>query len=231
MSSEPFLKTVGWFQETAIPRVGEIIQYMPESIFMGTLIISLCAMSNISWWVLLLFQSELIVARRAIGSAMNMLFPTLTQINPNCESGYFIGSKGIKACVLNILGKGGSFPAPGLFFVGGIISYLYSILISFKQELIQTKGEYDGSMSYSDRMITASVLSLVFLLILLMYNVKNGCNTIIGSVTSIGLGMFIGLMLYILNSKLFGKENMNIVGLPILTEKPVELISTTCRIT
>lgn len=212
MSGHVYEKTAGFIQTTVLPRISEIIQYMPESIFMGTLFISLCAMSNISWWILLFFQFQLIVTRRFMGFFTSTLFPTLTQINPNCESGYFINSKGIRVCILNMFGKGGSLPSPSLFFIAGLISYLYATLLAFKNEITNSGEDYSG------RMITATVLSIVLLLIVFMSNINKGCNSFIGATTSVILGIFIGIIYYMVNSKVFGKENMNLPGLPVITE-------------
>jgi surface polysaccharide O-acyltransferase-like enzyme len=147
-----------------------------------------------------------------MGFFTSTLFPTLTQINPNCESGYFINNKGIKACILNMFGKGGSVPSPSLFFISGLISYLYGTLLAFKDEITNSGEDYSG------RMITATVLSIVLLLIVFMFNINKGCNTFIGAISSIILGIFIGIIYYIINSKIFGKENMNLPGLPVISE-------------
>jgi hypothetical protein len=212
MSGYIYEKTSDILTNTVIPRTEEIIQYMPESIFMGTFFIAISCITNIPWWILLLFQVQLIITGVMMGFFINTLFPTVTEVNPNCESGYFIRNKGVKACILNILGKGGSFPSPSLFFISGLITYLYSTLITFKNEITAT-GE-----DYSARMITATTFSLILLLIIFVFNIKNGCSTFTGAIGSISLGMIIAFIIYILNSNFFGKELMNLVGLPIISE-------------
>jgi hypothetical protein len=192
-----------------VTRIGELIQYTPESIVIGSTALGILT-NSFPMLVFVIFQFELIGVRRLFSGLTGYLFPTVTEKVGNCENGFLLGANGVKTCILNIFGRGGSFPAGGLFFLSGVFSYLIGSLMSF-QSTLETLGS-----DYTTRIITASVFSLISILIVFFYNTMWGCNSFMGSLGSVILGILFGYLLLVINGYLFGAEGINLIGVPSL---------------
>ena len=196
-------------QSGFVTRLGEIIQYTPESIVIGSTVLAIFT-NSFALLVFVLFQFELIGFRRLFSGFAGYLFPTISQKVGNCDNGFLLPGNGERTCILNIFGKGGSFPASGLFFISGVFSYLVGSLMSFQQVL-----ESLGS-DYTTRIITATVFSLLSILLVFFYNMLWGCNSFVGSLGSVIFGILIGYLLLTVHGFVFGVEGINLLGVPTL---------------
>jgi len=197
-------------QSGFVTYLGEIIQYAPESIVIGSTVLAIFT-NSFALLVFVLFQFELIGFRRLFSGLNGYLFPTLSEKVSNCENGFLLAGNGERTCILNIFGKGGSFPASGLFFISGVFSYLVGSLMSFQQVL-----ESLGS-DYSTRIITATVFSLLSILLVFFYNMLWGCNSFVGSLGSVIFGILIGYLFLTIHGFVFGADGINLLGVPTLS--------------
>jgi hypothetical protein len=209
MADAPYKISLGFVQSVLIPRLGEIIQIMPESIVLGTSIMGILT-SSLPILIFLLFQFEVIGIRRLLSMFSNATFPTLTQKVASCDPGFLLPGTNEKICIMNIFGKGGSFPSSILFFVSAVFTYLLGSVMAFQNVLTNLGSDY------SSRIITATSFSLISIIIVFLYNIVWGCNSFIGSMGSVLLGIMFATLLFVIHSGLFGKEGINLMGVPLL---------------
>jgi hypothetical protein len=209
MADTPYKASLGFIQSVFLPRLGEIIQIMPESIVLGTGIMGILT-SSLPILIFLLFQFEIIGIRRLLSMFSHATFPTITQKAGACDPGFLLPNSTDKICIMNIFGKGGSFPSSILFFTSAVFTYLLGSVMAFQNVLTNLGSDY------SSRIITATAFSLISIIVIFLYNIVWGCNSFIGSIGSTILGMIFASILFVIHSGIFGKEGINLMGLPML---------------
>jgi hypothetical protein len=121
-----------------------------------------------------------------------------------------IGLAGTSAQLFPTLIPQGGFPHPTLFFIAGSLSYLNGALISFSDVFERIGGEYSSKSGI------ALILTFLSLAALISYYVTTSQTTFGTSLLTILLAFIVAIILLQINTLIFGKESVNILGVPTL---------------
>ena len=128
-----------------------------------------------------------------------------------CTSGY--RNKFME--IFSMLGKNRSL-SPSLYILSVATAYIVTTLFSLKTEL-ETFGKNFVTRFYY------SIIGLpLFVLMFILFNMAYGCFPFPSIIVSVVLGIVTGVLLCALHLNIFGKEAINIIGIPLLYEKTAE---------
>jgi len=128
-----------------------------------------------------------------------------------CTSGY--RNKFME--IFSMLGKNRSL-SPSLYILSVATAYIVTTLFSLKTEL-ETFGKNFVTRFYY------SIIGLpLFILMFILFNMAYGCFSFPSIIVSVVLGLVTGILLCALHLNIFGKEAINIIGIPLLYEKTAE---------
>jgi hypothetical protein len=128
-----------------------------------------------------------------------------------CTSGY----RNKFMDIFSILGKNQSLSS-SLFILSVATSYIVTTLFSLKTEL-ETFGKNFVTRFYY------SIIGLpLFVLMFILFNMTYKCFSLASITLSVFLGLVTGILLCALHLKIFGKEAINIIGIPLLYEKTAD---------
>jgi hypothetical protein len=128
-----------------------------------------------------------------------------------CTSGY--RNKFME--IFSMLGKNRSL-SPSLYILSVATAYIVTTLFSLKTEL-ETFGKNFVTRFYY------SIIGLpLFVLMFILFNMAYRCFSFPSIIMSVILGIVTGILLCALHLNIFGKEAINIIGIPLLYEKTAE---------
>ena len=191
---------------------------IPDALFIGSFLLAILFRSLP---LAMIFSSllELSVVRLIIGSLLARIKPDMaiatiaTAANPRCKK------PGIDMPTMDtILKAAGSkyeiaFPSDTIFILGGLASYIVTSLYQMKDVLKELGSEWEL------RFYISLGISIVGLLFYTIYQLTFGCSTIGPLILSILLSLAAGALISLQNKGIFGKEAINILGLPFLDER------------
>jgi hypothetical protein len=215
MADAPRTAALAFKNDVASPIATRLMAYMPDTLIFGTLLFSFLTMSY-PLLILLLFQFEVLFVQRLSSSFFRNLFPTLTVpfSGDQCKEGYYTNPSDARTSILNLFGiTGGSFPSRPLFLLTAVLSYLMTSLMSF-QSSIENLGE-----DYVTRSTISTIGSVLLVLTVFTLYWRNGCDTFLHGMTTIVLGVGLGVAGLFLHRSLFGDEAINLLGLPVIVNK------------
>jgi hypothetical protein len=73
--------------------------------------------------------------------------------------------------------------------------------------------------SYSSRYYISAILLMLLIFIFSAFRILYGCESIGGILLTIPLGLILGFVLIQQNSRLFGEQSVNLVGIPLLRNR------------
>lgn len=197
----------------------EQIRLLPDSLLFGS---ALLALLTQSFSMAIFFMSLIETA------GINYLFqslstfldnprtaPTVKSASPQCRSG-FITTRLDTFSALKSSSVSSSFPSPTLFFLATASSYMISSLYSLKDEL-ESLGP-----DYSARFYLALFATFFLLLTISFYRLYNGCEGMGIATLSLVMGGLLGVLLVTQNWYLFGKDSVNMIGIPLLRERTAD---------
>jgi hypothetical protein len=111
-----------------------------------------------------------------------------------------------------VIGASG-FPNFPLFFVTGVLTYLNASIVSFSDIFQRIGGEYLTKQS------TAVTTSCLAILLMFVYTVVTGKSDMLPAFMTVLFAALIAVVLFFIHLILFGKEGINLLGVPILTSK------------
>jgi hypothetical protein len=206
------------------PPFHESIRSAPDSLFLGSILLSIFTQS-FPLIVLSLAMAEFGILHRVLANLLDFVSDNLKTQSPEiCRMGL---PSPYQISAIGQLLKEYAFPNGTLFFLAAVIVYINSGIFAFKQELteISSKGDqYD--YAWGSRVTMSVIFSGLLMILFLLYNVYYGCVNILPAFGSVGIGSVIGLCIFLLHSNLFGKNAVNFLGIPNL-EKKNEIIGTT----
>lgn len=136
---------------------------------------------------------------------------TGASLTDSCVSGYSRMTPPMLSTFLNN-GLKEEFPLPSLYILSTAFSYTLSAMLQFSKEAT-TLGT-----SYSNRPYLALIGGLLFLAAFSLYLYVGQCQTSMGILITIAIGLFIGYALQLQNSLLFpDKSALNLLFMPQLT--------------
>ena len=138
---------------------------------------------------------------------------TLTA-NPICKSGFtFVG---LDTFSLFTSKNFSTFPSAPLYMLSVACSYLFGSLYTLSQELGML-----GTV-YASRFYWSIILLLLLLFFFGVLRLTAGCDGYMTTVSSILIGLIMGLVLVYQNKSIFGtsgKDALNLIGIPLLKNR------------
>jgi|UniRef100_A0A6C0IBI5 hypothetical protein len=216
------INTIKQFIASSIfPYIRHIFQILPEATFVFLILFSILT-QNFANGMLAFTMIEALAIFSIIGKGIGYFADTKVPLNiPQkagvCESG-FPTSKASYATLA--LYKGflteGSFPSGSIALLSTLIGYMLGALIQYKNELKQL------GPSWEMRIPIAITLSLLTLTAFTLFRFIAGCESLGVIIGTLLIGIVLGTALMFQNMAVFGKESINVLGIPTLESKTVE---------
>jgi hypothetical protein len=208
-ASEVFTK----IKETLGPAPREFLRAMPDSLFLGTSTFALITQS-FPLGILVLAMMELILIQVVLSSFIKGLQPnghiaSSDQCTTGLPSLYQITAVGK---LLEIT----TFPSGPIFFVVGVLSYIFFSILNFREEL-EELGKQEPE--WKARLPLSVVFSSTLIVLFVVYRVWSGCDTTIPALGTTLFGFGAGYLVYLLHAYLFGRDSINMLGLPLLADR------------
>jgi hypothetical protein len=205
----------------AYPGAGlrEVIRLIPDGLFVGTGLFALMSQNYpVSMLFLVIFETLLItVGLQNLFGYISFpdVVPKGDAIGTKCVSGF--QSPTLQTLSLFFkMGATSAFPSPPIFvFTTGVI-YVLSCLQQFIPEM---EGLGPG---FSARYYMSIILSCIALAIISIYRFMTKCDSFGSLILSILAGFVLGIVLCQQNVTLFGKEAINLMGIPVFQNQTAD---------
>jgi hypothetical protein len=113
-----------------------------------------------------------------------------------------------------------SFPSPHIYITSFIASYIMSVLVYYRDELEILSAAYGED--YQSRIYVSTISFAGLLFIAMSYRLFSECDTATNIILSLLIGLLAGGLVAIQNNSLFGKESLNMLGLPLLRKRTAD---------
>lgn len=215
VKTKDFIETFAAMMD-AYPAAGlrEIIRMIPDGLFVGTGLFSILSQNySVAILFLTIFETLLIT----VGLQNLFGYISLPDLLPKAEA---LGQKcvsGFQSPTLNTLsiffkmGVVSSFPSPPIFVYMTSCIYILSCAQQFFPEMEEL------GPGFSTRFYIGLILSILALLIISIFRLLTGCDTMGAIAFSIIAGLVLGIVLCFQNKTIFGKEAINLMGIPYFT--------------
>lgn len=210
MSSTVYDKFKSFMFNTVFAATDEIQRLIPDSILFGSLLMYFLT-NNTSFGIFAVFIFEMIVSHKLISWVFSQTSGDSRSLPLNCRQGFRTPRFDVERMIQQY-----TYPSFSVFSIVSIGTYLGMAMKSFEDTLKAMGAEWESRHTVS----IIFILALVSLVVLLRY--FRGCESFSEIMIAIILGIVSGLLLYVLNSSIFGKDAMNFLGLPFLVEKDKE---------
>jgi hypothetical protein len=224
MSSYFKLLKSAW-SDVIAPAGTDLCRSAPDSLFLGTGFFALLT-QNYALGVMVLAMAEIGLLSRFLGGLIGAVQPNNATPHsdvclPGIPSPYQISAIGS-------LLTGSAFPSGPTFFITATLVYIFSGIQNFSEEL-NTLGQKEPE--WKTRATMSGVFSLLLIVVYMLYRLLNECEPIFTGIGSAILGAFAGLAIFTLHVYVFGRDGVNFLGLPQLTNKftpdnPLQLCAT-----
>jgi len=190
--------------------VHEISLLLPDSILFGSLLLYFLT-QNLAYGVFGVFIIETVLSHRFFSwISSQSVGPSRSPLQPGtiCRSGYKTPQFRPERMFLH-----DNYPSYGLYSITSIGTYLWLATKEFATTM-DTMGPEWQSRAF----VAYSLIGTVILLFALV-RWNKGCESLGEMVIAVILAILTGTVFYIVNSRLFGTEAMNFLGLPSLVTK------------
>ena len=199
-------------------KFGEFANLSPVIITLGSLFVSLATL-NYPIFLFSLASGEAFIFQKFLSSISNIV-TTSEDIKENKDIGkgskcksIYEGSISTKFKYLLANGLGNPFPNSPLYFLSFASAYCIQSMLFF------TKECHERGSSYSTRPYLATIGTSLFLLLFSIYLMVYNCDTMMGIVMSLVVGLLIGFILCNQNFYLFGKQGVDMLFIPPIIER------------
>jgi hypothetical protein len=196
--------------------LGAMFMTLPDSLYIGTLLLSLI-LQSLPLFMTFTTLLELSVMRILIGLVTSYMSPEFsisvtTTKDPKCKPGVHYG---LMNSVLSAATKkfNISFPSENIFILGGLGSYIVSSLYSMRDVLVQLGPEWEARMYISAGLFIFGGICYI------IHQKAFGCDSIGSLLISTLMAILAGIVISYQNNTLFGRESINILGLPYLDDR------------
>ena len=191
-----------FFGKTIFPVAKHLFQILPEAVFVFLVLFSILTQNFV-----LIFA----VIGKGVG-----YFTDGSNLSVGCEAGFPTSvSSYATLSLFRSLTQGLSFPSHSIAVISTLIGYLLSSLITYSKELKQLGGGWELRIPIA---VTLSFLTLTAFVLFRYIAGCEGFGTIVGTLI---LGLGIGTALMFQNLNLFGKESVNVLGIPTLESRTI----------
>jgi hypothetical protein len=211
MSKNPVQEFFNSMTNFITPVLFESIRIRPDSVVLGTAILSAISLSK-SYLVLLFTMFEFMIIQRVTSMLIGSISPVgagKDALQRICEPGFQYPNL-MRISLLETIGVPSMFPSPVMFFFSGVISYLICAMQQFGKEIKSFNSDIGIRTS------VALGLSFTLMLAMVLFRYTYGCETPGSILTSLVLGYLIGIGLVFQNEALFGRDGINVLNLPMI---------------
>jgi hypothetical protein len=203
-----------------VPNIQEEFRLLPDSLLIGS---GLLALLTQSFSMVVFFG--VLCESAVLNSILQTMFMYLdkrgvtatAEVNiKQCKSGFYNAAPSAIFSVLKGADIKGAFPSPPIFFLSTAASYLIASLYTLRDELEQLGSDY------SARYYIAIFASFLFILTLAFWRLANKCESVGFLTLSLLAGGIVGSLLVLQNLLLFGKDSINMIGIPLLRERSAD---------
>jgi len=195
-----------------LPVLAEIIRIFPDALVWGIGFFSLITLSfPFGVFFIALLESIAIYYGLRSGNTWLGVFPERV----TKDASYLKCRTGFASVTVESLSLFGSerllaFPSAPIYIVSVAVSYILSMLITFKKEL-ETLGT-----DYASRLYLSAVGLSSILFLLMAYRSYYSCDSFIVIILSLVVGLCVGAVLLQQNKLLAGTSAINMLGIPLL---------------
>jgi len=211
--SKDYIQSLADFMD-AYPGSGfrEIVRLIPDGLFVGSGIFSLFS-QNYAVFMLFLTVFEILLITLGLQSLFGYIslpdvLPNAAAVSPKCLSGFQSPTVQTMSVFFNIAVRS-AFPSPPIFVFTAASMYVIMAMQEFIPE-IQELGP-----GFSTRFYLGIIFTCLLILIFSIHRLLNKCDSWGILTMSILVGLLTGFLLAYQNKTLFGKESINIMGIPV----------------
>ena len=188
----------------------EIQRLIPDSILFGSLLLYFLT-NNTSFGVFAVFIFEMLLSHKLISWTFSQTSGDSRSLPVQCRSGFRTPRYDVERMIAT-----STYPSFGVFTITSMGAYLGMAMNEFRDTLKTMGAEWESR--YTVSMIF--IIALIILISLIRY--LKGCESFTEVLIAIILGLIVGLVFFVINNNIFGKESMNFLGLPFIVEKNKE---------
>jgi hypothetical protein len=208
------------YGEIFIHAANEIIRLMPDSLLFGTLVLYFLT-QNLSYGILCVFIFETVIGHRIISWLFSQSIgdsrPTSIQDAKEkikCRSGFLTPESNTSRIFQH-----GTYPSYGLFSISSLSSYFLLGMNDYAPTFDSMDTAGSNKYAWSTRVRVSAYSIGILLFVLICSRLYKECDTLGGVLVAVVLGLLFGWFGYIINSKIFGLESMNFLGLPYMKSR------------
>ena len=196
-----------------------LLQIFPDAIFWGT---GFIAFVTLSYPFGVFFAS--MIEGTAIYHGLNILNESLQIFSRNtlssgkCRTGF--ADVTLRSISIFEREFKPNYLSASLFITSYIAAYIVGMLLYLKDEL-EILGTTYGE-EYSIRKEVSVIFFATVIFILMSYRLYNRCDSPVNIVVSVLLGFVFGALVIYQNSKILGKQSLNLLGIPLLRKRTAE---------
>ena len=195
------------------PGPTEFMRSLPDSLFVGTSLFALITQS-FPLGILVLAMLEFSVLHFLLASVIGSVHSNLSNPGPEiCMSG--LPSPYLISMVGQLYPKT-TFPIAPIILVASTIFYTMFSIVNFRDELKEL-GHKESEWKL--RIPLSLTFSSLLLIGYSFWRYLNGCDTILSTLGSVGLGAVFGGLVFLLHVYLFGRDSINFLGIPLLADR------------
>ena len=191
----------------------EFMRAMPDSLFVGTSIFALIT-QNFPLGILILAMMELILIQVILSSFLRGINPSMEVPSSDvCTTGL---PSLYQITAVGKLLEWSVFPSGPIFFVVGTLSYIFFSIQNFRQELDEL-GKQEPE--WKARLPLSILFSAALLVGFVVWRVWSNCESVVPALGSTVFGFGAGFLIYLVHNYLFGRDAINMLGLPLLADR------------
>ena len=201
----------GLISTTIVPVGVESLRLLPDSIVLGTAILSILSMCK-SYGVMLFTMVEIIIIQRILGNIIGGISPIGAgpdAMHGVCQPGFHFPNS-MRISLLESIGIPSYLPSPVMFFLSATVSYMISSMNEFSREIKALGGDL------ATRTTVGVFMGFLLMLAMLAFRYSYGCESFGTLFVSLILGGLMGIALIQQNKALFGRDGINILNLPMI---------------
>ena len=200
-----------------LPASIDFMRSLPDSLFIGTSVFAMLTQS-FPLGILVLAMLETTLFHRFLGGVLSQI-----DSNNTTKPGHYMCIPGIpSAYQLSIVGNlvsQVSTPSGPTLFVSSVLSYIMCSIFNFNKELKEL-GQREPE--WKTRIPLSLTFSLLLLSCYVIWRFMNSCDSLINVLGSTIIGLLVGMVIFLVHVYLFGRFAVNLLGIPILSDRASE---------
>lgn len=195
------------------PFVDTMLRSAPDSLFMGSILLTLLTQSY-SLFVFCLVMLQIAAVNFGLGKFAAYVSPVAG--GPEIDNCSYQIPSWTQFSFFQMATVKAPFPSSGIFFLSSVIAFFLGATINTRKEMTELAKQYP---EMNVRFPISLILSVVFLTCYVVWRITSGCDGLVAAFSSVFVGFIIGTLLLLLNLIIFGREGLNFAGLPLLVSR------------